>query len=103
MNENPNPGTTEDTKPTPTKKTVKKKPAAKKVAKKKPAANGNGADHVTLAEIAKSVKMEPRRARRILRNSDVKSIEVDGQRWTWKKGSPAAAKVKEILQAADAE
>lgn len=81
-----------------TKKAPKKKVAAK--AEKKAAKDDNT---ITLSEIAKSVKMEPRRARRILRNSDVKSIEVEGQRWTWKKGSPAAAKVAEILKAADAE
>lgn len=82
-----------------TKKSPKKKPA-KKVEKKAAAAKF---DHITLAEICKGLKMEPRRARRILRGADLKAIEVDGQRWTWKKGSNAHDKVVEVLKAADSD
>ena len=81
------------------KKVTKKKTGAKKVVKTAaPASN-----QVTLSEIAKSVKMEPRRARRILRGCDLKAIEVDGARWTWTKGSNAHKKVVEVLKTADSD
>jgi hypothetical protein len=82
--------------------TVKKKPTVKKVAKK-PAAKpqSNGADGTTLAMICKKVKgMEPRRARRILRDAD--GVPDAGARWTWTKAADVA-KVEKILRNADAE
>lgn len=71
---------------------------AKKSAK---TTNGNGkatekaSNATTLAAICKSIKMEPRAARRKLRNSD---ISVEGGRWEWTKASDVA-KVKKVLQA----
>ncbi len=53
------------------------------------------ASEVALADICKGLKMEPRTARRLLRNSDVK---VEGHRWTWKKNSPEVAKVTKLLK-----
>ena len=62
---------------------------------KKAATPEQPASEVALADICKSIKMEPRAARRILRGSDIK---VPGQRWTWKKGSPDIAKVTKLLK-----
>jgi hypothetical protein len=53
------------------------------------------AEQITLAEICKTLKIEPRIARRILRKSD---IQVDSARWVWKKGSPAATTVINLLK-----
>lgn len=50
----------------------------------------------SLASICKSLKMEPRTARRILRNAD--GVPATGDRWLWTKDSDVA-KVKKILQA----
>ena len=50
---------------------------------------------ITLAEICKTLKIEPRAARRILRKSD---IQVDGARWVWTKGSAAAKAVTNLLK-----
>lgn len=86
--------------------TRKAKKTVKKVAKKKTGAVKKAApasDQITLSAIAKSLKMEPRKARRILRGSELKSIEVDGARWTWKKGSNAHEAVVKVLKAADAD
>ena len=62
---------------------------------KKPTASEQPASEVALADICKSIKMEPRIARRILRGSDIK---VAGHRWAWKKGSPEIAKVTKLLK-----
>jgi hypothetical protein len=62
---------------------------------KKPAPAEKVDGEVALAEICKGLKMEPRVARRILRNAKVK---VDGERWTWKKNSPDVAKVTKLLK-----
>lgn len=79
------------------KSTVKKKSAGKKSAvAKKPAAEAG----TTLAAIAKSMKMEPRKARRILRTTD--GVPDVGSRWTWTKASDVA-KVKSILTKATKE
>jgi hypothetical protein len=53
------------------------------------------AEQITLAEICKSLKIEPRIARRILRKS---AVQVDGGRWVWKKGSAAATTVTNLLK-----
>ncbi len=50
----------------------------------------------TLAAICKSLKIEPRTARRKLRNAD--GVPAVGDRWTWTKASDVE-KVKKILQA----
>ncbi len=76
---------------------IKKKPAAP--AKKKPAAAAAKkkpapavADNmVTLAEICKSAKIDPRLGRRRLRNA---GVTVDGSRWAWKKGSSELKKAE---------
>lgn len=70
---------------------TKKKP--KKVAKKA-VSTSNGKDQITLAEVCKSMKIEPRTARRILRNAEVKNPG----RWSWPKGHVPAA-VKKALSA----
>lgn len=75
---------------------VTKKPA-KKVAKKPAKAVTNGEAGTTLATIAKSLKMEPRKARRILRTAD--GVPDAGSRWTWTKAGDVA-KVKSILEKA---
>lgn len=85
--------TTEETKAAPRKKTIAKKKPAKKVVAKKAAANGADAG-TTLATIAKSMKMEPRKARRILRTAD--GVPEAGSRWTWTRAADVA-KVKSIL------
>lgn len=60
----------------------------------KPATNGNGkSDGTTLADICKGLKMEPRTARRILRNAEV---EVEGGRWVF--GKAQAAQVTKLLK-----
>lgn len=65
--------------------------------------NGNGkatektSNATSLAEICKSCKVEPRAARRKLRNSD---IAVEGGRWEWTKASDVA-KVKKLLSASE--
>lgn len=59
-----------------------------------PATNGKKtADGTSLAEICKGLKMEPRTARRHLRNAD---IEVDGGRWTF--GKQQAERVRKLLK-----
>lgn len=52
-------------------------------------------DEITLAEICKTLKIEPRIARRILRKSEV---QVESARWVWKKGSAAATAVTNLLK-----
>lgn len=62
---------------------------------------GNGkkaavkAEGTTLADICKGLKMEPRTARRVLRNAE---FQVDGGRWTFTKASDVA-KVEKLLKA----
>lgn len=88
-------------------KKVTKKPAAKKTApakktsmKKKaapakktaPVAKKAAANETTLSEICKSIKMEPRKARRILRTADVKNPG----RWAWAAAADVA-KIKKVL------
>lgn len=89
--------------------TVKKKaaPAAKKkvVAKKKTTVKKKvaakpEADMIKLADIAKTLRMEPTTARRVLRNAELE--RGDGQ-WAWKKGSPSHEKVLKILRESKAE
>lgn len=86
------------------KKVTKKAPAkkaVKKASKKTPAKTTNGADAgTTLATICKPMKLEPRRARRILRTAD--GVPEAGARWTWTKAADVA-KVKSILTAATKE
>lgn len=51
---------------------------------------------VTLATIAKEVKITPKSARRILRNSEATPAPIADARWTW---TPAnAAKVRALLK-----
>lgn len=84
------------------KKSVKKTAAKKTPAKKTTAKSPNGADKgTTLAEICKPLKMEPRKARRILRNAGNKVPDA-GARWTWAAAGDVA-KVKKILEDATAE
>jgi hypothetical protein len=80
-------------------KVVKKKAAAKKSTTK---SNGAGKTEAgtTLATIAKGLKMEPRKARRILRGAE--GVPEAGARWTWTKAADVA-KVKSILEKATAE
>lgn len=56
---------------------------------KKPAAE------ITLAEICKGLKMEPRTARRHLRKAEA---QVDGARWIWKRGSAEALRITNLLK-----
>lgn len=81
----------------------KKIPA--KSAKKATSPKANGAAKkaeggTTLATIAKKLKMEPRKARRILRNAD--GVPEAGARWTWTKDAEVA-KVEKILRDATSE
>lgn len=66
------------------------------VKKKTTAAAATTEKGTTLAAICKSLKMEPRTARRKLRNAD--GVPEVGDRWTWTKASDVE-KVKKILQA----
>jgi len=71
---------------------------AKNTAKSTTNGKGNGAaskasNATSLADICKSCKIEPRAARRKLRNSD---ISVPGGRWEWTKAGDVA-KVKKLL------
>jgi hypothetical protein len=50
---------------------------------------------ITLAEICKGLKIEPRHARRVLRKE---AVSVEGSRWVWKKGSSELAKVTSLLR-----
>lgn len=86
--------------------TEEKTSSVRKKKKSKPAkeskkAKTNGAEGTSLADICKGLKIEPRSARRILRNSD-DAPSVDGNRWTWTKASDVA-RVKKILSDAYAE
>jgi hypothetical protein len=83
MNENTSAAATESAAP------VKK--AVKKVTKKKTAP----AASIKLADICRSLKIEPRIARRVLRAEKVKNPG----RWTWLKGSSEATKVTTLLKA----
>lgn len=85
--------TATDTAKTPRKKSAVTKKVVKKAAK--PAAATEAG--TTLATIAKGLKMEPRKARRILRTAD--GVPDVGSRWTWTKASDVA-KVKSILEKA---
>jgi hypothetical protein len=69
--------------------------AATRKTPKSTAANGksNGAAGTTLADICKGLKMEPRTARRILRNA---KFEVEGGRWVF--GKQQAERVKKLLK-----
>ena len=69
--------------------------AEKQTKKSAPAAEKKIDNDVALADICKGLKMEPRVARRVLRNAKVK---VDGGRWIWKKSSPDVAKVTKLLR-----
>jgi hypothetical protein len=71
---------------------VKAKTTAKAAA---PAKKANGADHVTLKQLCKEYKLEPRIARRKLRLAGLKP---EG-RWSWEKGSSALKKAETTLQA----
>lgn len=51
---------------------------------------------VSLAQIAKEVKITPKSARRILRNSETTPAPVTDARWVWTKEN--AAKVRAILK-----
>lgn len=85
-----------DEKKAPKKKSsAKKKTSAKKVSAKK--TNGASENLVTLKQLCKDVKLDPRVARRKLRNADLKA---DG-RWSWEKGSSALKKVTDVLSAAE--
>jgi len=85
------------------KTTVKKKPkkVVKKAAKKSTVKKvvKTATNQVTLAEVAKELKMEPRTARRILRNSKVKNPG----RWAWDKGSSGLAAAKKALKESQAD
>jgi hypothetical protein len=50
---------------------------------------------VTLADVCKELKMEPRNARKKLRTAE--NINVDGQRWSWPAGSAELTKVRKLL------
>lgn len=77
---------------------TKKKPV-RKVKAKTTAAKSNGADpnQVTLKQLCKDHKMEPRIARRKLRAAGLKP---EG-RWSWGKGTPALRKAETALAASD--
>lgn len=81
---------------------VKKKAPAKKTSsvKKKTPTKKVDADMVKLADIAKTLRMEPTTARRVLRAAEIE--RGDGQ-WAWKKGSPSHEKVLRILRESKAE
>lgn len=85
-------------KPAAKKKVAKKSPAAtkKKVVKaaSKKAVDSND-NLITLAELCKSIKMEPRTARQVLRKAE---LSVEGGRWAWKKGSGDVKKVETLLK-----
>lgn len=79
---------------------VATKPKRKPVKKTTTAAkktNGNGADHISLKDLAKDYKMEARVARRKLRLAGLKP---EG-RWTWEKGSAALKKAESALAATE--
>jgi hypothetical protein len=74
---------------------AKKKPIRKI---KKTASKGNGADtanQITLKQLCKDYKLEPRVARRKLREAGLKP---EG-RWSWEKGSAALKKAETTLAA----
>jgi predicted nucleic acid-binding Zn-ribbon protein len=79
----------------PKKKAVKKTSAKKVTAKK---SNGHADENVvTLKQLCKDMKLDPRVARRRLRAAEMKA---EG-RWSWPKGSGALAKVEKALAAAE--
>lgn len=75
--------------------TAEKKAVKKTVAKPAKAEK----EMVTLADICKELKIEPRAARKKLRGNE--AINVDGQRWSWPAGSAEIAKVKKALAPAN--
>lgn len=77
--------------------TVKKKSAKAAPAKAAKKSNGAAAEPAgtTLADICKGLKLDPRAARRTLRNAD-SCPEVDGARWTWTKAADVE-RVKKLL------
>jgi hypothetical protein len=64
----------------------------KKAVKAKPVTADDGM--VTLATLAAELKIEPKDARRKLREADVKRGE---GRWSWKEGSAELTKIKKLL------
>lgn len=61
----------------------------------KPEASDKAETTVSLAELCKSLKLDPRLARRTLRAA---KVQVEGARWTWKKGSAELGKVTTLLR-----
>lgn len=80
-----------------TKKTPRKAPAKKaKGSTKKAAAEAAKANTVSLPEICKPLKLDPRAGRRHLRNAKLKNPG----RWSWPKGSAELKKAEATLKAA---
>src|SRR3990167_2898058 len=75
-----------------TPKTNKKTPTKKTPTKKKPP---TGENLVSLSDVCKELKLQPRAARRILRDSKLKH----NGRWAWEKNSSDLTKVKSTLKA----
>ncbi len=90
--------TTTKRKPPMKKAAAPKAPAKKKAAAPKAKAKGDDEGGVTLKDIAKEAKLEPRIARRKLRKA---GIGAEG-RYSWKEGSSDLKKAREAL-AADEE
>ena len=86
---------TEEKAPVAAKKKPVRKVKAKTVTKAAPEKKGNGADGVTLKQLCKEFKLEPRVARRKLRLAGLKP---EG-RWSWDKGSAALKKAEAALSA----
>ncbi len=78
-----------------TAKPAAKKPVVKKATEAKPAKKSADKEMVTLADLCKELKMEPRTARKKLRGAE--NINVEGQRWSWPVGSAELTKVKKLL------
>lgn len=94
------PGTTPATESDAPKTGVRKK-AAKKPAKKTPVKTNGAGEGTSLAAICKTMKVEPRWARRVLRMA--KGVpDASESRWTWTKAADVA-KVKSILKEAAGE
>jgi hypothetical protein len=75
---------------------VTKKKATAKSKVQRVVKNASKDEGTTLSQICKSMKLEPRTARRKLRNAD--GVPEAGARWTWTKAADIE-KVKKILQA----